>query len=118
MFPERLIDEGHRVVLHARSRERAAAVDGLAWRSAGVVVGDLGSAVDTRRVAEQVSATGRPPAILAVNIFAPYVLTSLITRPTRLIFLSIGMHRDGVTWLRDIDWLERRALAEAERSAL
>ena len=56
--------------------------------------------------------------ILAVNIFAPYVLTSLITRPTRLICLSIGMHRDGVTWLRDIDWLERRALAEAERSAL
>ena len=37
-----LIDEGHQVVLHARSRERASALDDLAPRSAGVVIGDLG----------------------------------------------------------------------------
>ena len=39
----RLIDQGHQVALHARTRERAAAVDDLASRSAGVVVGDLRS---------------------------------------------------------------------------
>src|SRR5437879_5873114 len=49
-----LIDEGHEVVLHARSRGRASAVDDLAARSAGVVVGDLASAVETRRIADQV----------------------------------------------------------------
>ena len=35
-----LIDEGHDVVLHARSRERATALDEIASRSAGVVIGE------------------------------------------------------------------------------
>ena len=39
-----LIEESHQVVLHARSPERAAALDDLAPASAGVVIGDLGSA--------------------------------------------------------------------------
>ncbi|HYX80988.1 MAG TPA: SDR family NAD(P)-dependent oxidoreductase, partial [Gemmatimonadales bacterium] len=125
-----LIDEGHHVVLHARSRERAAAVGDLAARSAGVVVGDLSSAAETRSVAEQVNAIGRMDAvihnagtystsgrsptpeghaaILAVNTLAPYMLTALIERPNRLIYLSSGMHRGGVGSLRDIDWTERR----------
>ena len=36
-----LIDNGHRVVLHARSRERAAALDDIASQCAGIAVGDL-----------------------------------------------------------------------------
>jgi NAD(P)-dependent dehydrogenase (short-subunit alcohol dehydrogenase family) len=125
-----LIDEGHQVVLHARSRQRASAVDDLASRSAGVVVGDLSSALETRRVADQVNAigqmdavvhnagtystTGRSPTeeghstILAVNTLAPYILTALIDRPRRLVYLSSGMHRGGAGSLRDIDWRERR----------
>ena len=59
-----LIDDGHQVTLHARSRERAAAVDDLASRSAGVVVGDLASTIETRRVADQVNAIGRMDAII------------------------------------------------------
>jgi NAD(P)-dependent dehydrogenase (short-subunit alcohol dehydrogenase family) len=125
-----LIDEGHEVALHARSRERASAVDDLASRSAGVVVGDLSSAVETRRVADQVNAIGRMdavihnagtystagrspteeghPTILAVNTLAPYILTALIDRPRRLVYLSSGMHRNGVASLPDIAWIERR----------
>jgi NAD(P)-dependent dehydrogenase (short-subunit alcohol dehydrogenase family) len=125
-----LIDDGHQVVLHARSRQRTSALDDLTPRSAGVVVGDLGSAIETRSVAEQVNAIGRMdavihnagaystsgrsptleghPTILAVNTIAPYVLTALIERPARLIYLSSGMHRAGVGSLRDIDWTERR----------
>ncbi len=125
-----LIDEGHRVVLHARSRERAAALDDLAARSAGVVIGDLSDAVETRSVADQVNAIGRMDAvihnagtystsgrsptreghaaILAVNALAPYMLTGRIQRPDRLIYLSSGMHRGGTGSLRDIDWVERR----------
>lgn len=125
-----LIDEGHRVVLHARSSARASAIDNLARRSAGAVIGDLSSAVETRRVAEQVNAIGRidavihnagiystdgrsptpegHPQILAVNTLAPYILTALIERPRRLIYLSSGMHRGGAGSLRDIAWLERR----------
>src|SRR5438105_6271276 len=125
-----LIDEGHEVVLHARSRERASAVDDLAARSAGVVVGDLASTVETRRIADQVNAIGRMDAvihnagayatsgrsptpeghvtILAVNTLAPYMLTALIERPRRLVYLSSGMHRSGAASLSDIDWIERR----------
>jgi NAD(P)-dependent dehydrogenase (short-subunit alcohol dehydrogenase family) len=48
-----LMEEGHQVVLHARSRERAPAVADLALRSAGVVIGDLSSAVETRKIASR-----------------------------------------------------------------
>lgn len=125
-----LIGEGHQVVLHARSPERASALDDLASRSAGLVVGDLSSAVETRSLAAQVNAMGRMDAvihnagtystsgrsttaeghaaILAVNTLAPYMLTALINRPDRLIYLSSGMHRGGTASLADIDWNERR----------
>jgi NAD(P)-dependent dehydrogenase (short-subunit alcohol dehydrogenase family) len=124
-----LVDGGHRVVLHARSPERASALAALAPRSAGVVVGDLSSAVETRRIADQVNAIGRMDAIihnagtylernraatpeghartLAVNTLAPYILTALIERPGRLVYLSSGMHRGGGS-LHDIDWEKRR----------
>jgi NAD(P)-dependent dehydrogenase (short-subunit alcohol dehydrogenase family) len=54
----RLIAEGHQVILHARSHERVSVFDDLAAQSAGVVVGDLRSAAETRRLAEQVNAMG------------------------------------------------------------
>ncbi len=125
-----LIDEGHRVVLHARSRERVSALDDLASRSEVIVIGDLASAVETRNIADQVNAIGRMDAvihnagtystsgrtptpeghatILAVNTLAPYMLTALIQRPRRLVYLSSGMHRSGAASLRDIDWIDRR----------
>ena len=125
-----LMSEGHAVVFHARSRERATAFSDLVDRSAGVVIGDLSSAAETRNVAEQVNAIGRMDSVihnagvyrvanrsttpeghartLAVNTLAPYMLTSLIERPERLIYLSSGMHRSAGPLLRDIDWVERR----------
>ncbi len=124
-----LIDEGHQVVLHARSKHRAAAVADLAPRAAGVVIGDLASAVETRALADQVNRIGRMDAVihnagvyrepgrgttaeghakvLAVNTLAPYLLTALIERPDRLIYLSSSMHFGGEASLRDIDWSER-----------
>jgi NAD(P)-dependent dehydrogenase (short-subunit alcohol dehydrogenase family) len=122
--------EGHEVVLHARTRERAAALSGLAPRAAGVVIGDLASAAETRELADQVNEIGRMDAVihnagvflepsrsatadghaktLAVNTLAPYMLTALIDRPDRLIYLSSGMHYAGTGSLRDIDWTARR----------
>jgi NAD(P)-dependent dehydrogenase (short-subunit alcohol dehydrogenase family) len=125
-----LMDDGHDVVLHARTRERAASVAGLATRAAGVVIGDLSSAAGTRALAGQVNDIGRMDAVihnagvylepsrsataeghaktLAVNTVAPYLLTALIDRPDRLIYLSSGMHRGAAGSLGDIDWTERR----------
>jgi NAD(P)-dependent dehydrogenase (short-subunit alcohol dehydrogenase family) len=45
---------------------------------------------------------------LAVNTLAPYLLTALIERPDRLIYLSSGLHRAGAGSLWDIDWTGRR----------
>jgi NAD(P)-dependent dehydrogenase (short-subunit alcohol dehydrogenase family) len=136
-----LLDDGHWVVLHARSAERAATLAELASRSAGVVVGDLRTAAETRSIADQVNAIGRMDAvihnvgvytersrgstaeghagILAVNTLAPYMLTALIERPGRLIYLSSGLHRGGEGSLDDIDWTKRpwdpaRAYAESK----
>jgi NAD(P)-dependent dehydrogenase (short-subunit alcohol dehydrogenase family) len=56
-------------------------------------------------------------ATLAVNSLAPYMLTALIERPGRLIYLSSGMHRGGESSLADLDWKKRtwdRARAYAE----
>jgi NAD(P)-dependent dehydrogenase (short-subunit alcohol dehydrogenase family) len=124
-----LLDEGHQVVLHARSAERAAVIAALASRVAGVVVGDLRSAVDTRSIADQVNAIGRMDAIIhnagiytqrsrgstseghastfAINTLAPYILTALIERPRRLVYLSSGLHRGGEGSLPDLDWTKR-----------
>ena len=124
-----LIDDGHAVVLHARSAERAAEIANSAARAAGVVVGDLSRAADVRSIAEQVNAIGRMDAVihnagvyhlasraatpeghattLAVNTLAPYMLTALIERPDRLIYMSSGLHRGGEGSLADLDWTAR-----------
>jgi NAD(P)-dependent dehydrogenase (short-subunit alcohol dehydrogenase family) len=125
-----LIDDGHQVVLHARSRQRASALADLAPLAAGVAIGDLASAAETRALADQVNKIGRMDAVihnagiyrepnrgptpdghakvLAVNVLAPYMLTQLIERPDRLIYLSSSMHFGGEATLRDLDWTERR----------
>src|SRR4051812_19838112 len=59
-----LLDQGHRVVLHARSADRAAALGVLASRSEGVVVGDFQSLAETRSIADQVNAIGRMDSVI------------------------------------------------------
>jgi NAD(P)-dependent dehydrogenase (short-subunit alcohol dehydrogenase family) len=125
-----LMGGGHEVVLHARSRERVSALSDFAPDAAGVVIGDLSSAAQTRELADQVNEIGRMDAVihnagvylepsrsataeghpktLAVNTLAPYLLTALIDRPGRLIYLSSGLHRAAAGSLGDIDWTGRR----------
>ena len=125
-----LMAEGHDVVLHARTVKRATALGDLAPDAAGVVIGDLSSAAETRELADQVNDIGRMDAVihnagvflepsrsataeghaktLAVNTLAPYLLTALIDRPDRLIYLSSGLHHAGAGSLMDTDWTGRR----------
>ena len=125
-----LINDGHEVVCHARSQDRAIDIADLARQSLGIVIGDLSSAVEPRKVAEQVNVMGNIDAViqnagiyrvpsrsatpeghartLAVNTIAPYMLTALIECRGRLVYLSSSMHRDGRPVLSDIDWVERR----------
>ena len=102
------------------------------------MIGDLGSAAETRHLAGQVNAHGRMDAVihnagvyvspgrmatpeghsrtLAVNVLAPYLLTALIERPGRLIYISSGMHLGASGNLQDIDWIQRRWNAGAAYS--
>src|ERR687893_584131 len=126
----RLLDEGHAVVLHARNHERARAVDDLAERAAGLVVGDLTDAGEVRAVADRANAIGGLDAVIhnaalyvesqrgatpeghartvAVNVLAPYLLTAWIDRPARLVYVTSAMHRSGDRSLDDLDWTTRR----------
>jgi NAD(P)-dependent dehydrogenase (short-subunit alcohol dehydrogenase family) len=44
------------------------------------------------------------PHVFAVNTLAPYVLTALIRRPKRLVYLSSGLHKSGDASLKDLKW--------------
>jgi NAD(P)-dependent dehydrogenase (short-subunit alcohol dehydrogenase family) len=126
-----LLQQGHQVVLHARNAARANDARGSLPDAEAVVVGDLSSIAQTRAVSEQVNRLGRfdavihnagvgyresrrvetedgLPHVFAVNVLAPYILTALIGRPKRLIYLSSGMHRGADASLADVKWIRRR----------
>jgi NAD(P)-dependent dehydrogenase (short-subunit alcohol dehydrogenase family) len=130
MAAELLVDSGHRVVLHARNQQRASAARAHLPAAEHIVVGDLESVEGMRLVAEQANALGRFDAVIhnagvgyreprrretidglshvfAINVLAPYLLTALITRPKRLVYLSSGMHRGGDPDLSDLQWVKR-----------
>lgn len=104
-----LLEEGHEVVLHARNAARAQ--DALKKIPAvqHVLTADLTSMEETKDLAAQVNALGTFDAVIhnagvyqtsakvifAVNTVAPYILTSLIHKPKRLVYLSSGMHLHG-----------------------
>jgi NAD(P)-dependent dehydrogenase (short-subunit alcohol dehydrogenase family) len=125
-----LVEQGHKVVLHARSQQRADEAQNKLPAAESVVVGDLTSITQTRHVADQVNKLGTFDAVihnagigyrepkrivtedglshlLAVNTIAPYILTALITRPKRLVYLSSILHQDGDPSLKDLTWADR-----------
>jgi NAD(P)-dependent dehydrogenase (short-subunit alcohol dehydrogenase family) len=125
-----LLETGHRVVLHARNPARAEETRRRAPDAEAVVVGDLASLAQTRRLADDVNRLGpfdavihnaavgyqEPrfdtedglPHVFAVNSLAPYVLTALVERPKRLVYLSSGMHQGADPGLEDVTWSRRR----------
>jgi NAD(P)-dependent dehydrogenase (short-subunit alcohol dehydrogenase family) len=130
MAAELLVEQGHRVVLHGRVRARAGDALAALPEAEGAVVGDLSSIAETRGVAEQVNALGPfdavihnagvgyqearrvetedgLPHVFAVNTLAPYILTALIERPKRLVYLSSGLHRGAAAAIDDLDWKKR-----------
>jgi NAD(P)-dependent dehydrogenase (short-subunit alcohol dehydrogenase family) len=125
-----LLNDGHEVVVHARNHNRLAAVRDLLDRGAAAVVGDLSDLEETRGLARDVNRLGRMDAVihnagvytgrhvLPVNIVAPYLLTALIHRPQRLVYLTSGMHRGGRASLTGIDWSGHRATGSYSDSKL
>lgn len=131
MAAELLIEQGHQVVLHAGSAKRADDVRAKLDGAEAIVVGDFSSIAETRSVADQVNKLGAldavihnagigyresslaktldgVPLLFAVNTLAPYILTCLITMPSRLVYLSSGMHYGAGSQPDDILWERRR----------
>ncbi|MEU3842694.1 SDR family NAD(P)-dependent oxidoreductase [Streptomyces sp. NPDC028635] len=114
-----LLSAGHEVVVHARNPARAATLRELADRGASVVVGDFTERDAVRRTAAELNDTTpfdavihnagvwSGPAVMPVNIIAPYLLTALLRGPRRLVYLSSGSHFGGRDSLARVDWRGR-----------
>lgn len=120
MAAESLLAAGHDLVVHARNEERATGLRPLQERGAGLVVADLADRDQVRRLAAEVAELGpldavvhnagvwSGPAVMPVNVVAPYLLTALIPLPRRLVYLSSEMHQGGRPTTSGTDWQGQR----------
>jgi NAD(P)-dependent dehydrogenase (short-subunit alcohol dehydrogenase family) len=110
MAGELLASQCHTVVLHARNANRAEETRKALPKAENVVVGDLDTIAGAKDVAVQVNALGRfdvvihnaavgyregqrvtsdgLPHVFAINTLSAYILTALIEKPKRLVYLS------------------------------
>ncbi|EKT4087591.1 SDR family NAD(P)-dependent oxidoreductase [Stenotrophomonas maltophilia] len=130
MAAELLVQQGHKVVLHARNANRAEDTRRSLPHAEAVVVGDVETIAGAKDIAVQVNALGHfdavihnaavgyreghrvtrdgLPHVFAINTLSAYILTALIERPQRLVYLSSGMHHHAQSNLDDILWRKRR----------
>lgn len=104
-----LIDQGHRVVLHARDERRAQETLKKVKGAESTLTGDLANIEETKLLAAEVNDSGMFDAVIhnagvytastkeifTVNTLAPYILTCKVHPPKRLIYLSSDMHLQG-----------------------
>jgi NAD(P)-dependent dehydrogenase (short-subunit alcohol dehydrogenase family) len=130
MAGELLIKQGHQVVLHARNAARADDAKRALPRAEAIVEGNLDTVAGAKGVAARVNELGRfdavihnaavgyreghhltadgLPHVFAINTLSTYILTALLERPHRLVYLSSGMHHHADANLDDILWRKRR----------
>lgn len=130
MAAQLLVEDGHAVVLHARNDARARDAMQAVPGAQSVVIGDFASIEQIRGVADQANVIGSFDAVIhnaavgfresrrietpdglshvfAVNTLAPYLLTALMRRPDRLVYVSSELHRRGDASLSDLNWTAR-----------
>jgi NAD(P)-dependent dehydrogenase (short-subunit alcohol dehydrogenase family) len=113
-----LVSQGHHVVLHARNEERGRQALNKVPGAEKVLTADLSSIEETKNLAADVNSIGGFDAVIhnagvynqryghtvtrdfqqmviTINTLAPYILTCLIQKPKRLIYLSSGLHSQG-----------------------
>ena len=131
MAAQLLVQQGHTVILHARNPCRARQAMEAVPGAQTVLQADLSSISQTIQLAKEVNQLGHVdavihnaavgyrepkriatvdglPQVFAVNSLAPYILTCLIQRPPRLIYLSSGLHRQANGGLDDLEWKKTR----------
>ena len=104
-----LIEKGHSVVLHARNEKRGTEASGKLPHAENLLTADLSNIEEAKQLASKVNELGifdtvihnaavyNAPGeeIFNVNTLAPYILTSLIQKPKRLVYLSSDLHEGG-----------------------
>lgn len=125
-----LSEQGHNVFLHARNSTRASQAHAAVPKAKGVIIGDLSSVAGVKKLASQANKAGPFDAVVhnaglglstdgsktadgvaqvfAVNSLAPFVLTALMEKPKRLLYVSSGLHQGGDESLKDVAWKERQ----------
>lgn len=135
---QKLIAQGHEVWLHARNAKRAADVKLDLPKAKGIIVGDLSDIAQVRAVANEVNRLPQLDAIIhnaaiyqepkrnitkdgiatifMINSLAPYMLTGLIAKPKRLIYISSGLHQSADHETDDYEFKNREWSAMAAYS--
>lgn len=104
-----LLSRGYQVVVHARNEERAEDIRRDLPEIEAVVIGELSDLNQTRQLADDVNVLGPFDVIIhnaavygatseetvKVNILSPYLLTALIDKPRKLIYLTSDLHLGG-----------------------
>ena len=112
-----LADQGHHVFLHARNSDRAKQAHAAVPKAKGVIIGDLTTIEWSKALAVEADKAGPFDALVhnaglcpgnsdnkskdgfqstfAVNSLAPYILTALMQKPKRLLYLSSSLHLGG-----------------------
>jgi NAD(P)-dependent dehydrogenase (short-subunit alcohol dehydrogenase family) len=120
-----LNSRGHTVILHARNADRAASTQ-KAIPGATVLIADLRSIAETKKLGAEANRHGpydsiihnagigfgatssreitadKISAVFAVNTLAPYILSCVMDRPKRLLFMSSDSHYGGDNSLKGI----------------
>ena len=126
----KLVEQGHQVVLHARNTDRAEDARRELPKAEAIVIGDVETIAGAKDIAAQVNMLGHfdavihnaavgyreghritadgLPHVFAINTLSAYIMTALITRPKRLVYLSSGLHHQADANLDDILWQKRR----------
>lgn len=123
-----LVSKGHKVILHARNESRAKDASSECPGAETVLIGDISTIAGSKDLAAEANKLGTfdvvvhnagvyrggfrktsdgLPLVFAVNTIAPYVLTCLMNRPKRFVYLSSGMHFSGDGSLKDLSWKQR-----------
>ncbi|EMC94642.1 hypothetical protein BAUCODRAFT_73524 [Baudoinia panamericana UAMH 10762] len=126
---KRLVEQGHKVTLHARNESRAAQAQDAVPGAEGVLIGDLSTIAGAKSLAEKANKAGPWDSVVhnagigmsgpstknedgfaptfAVNTLAPYIMTCVMDKPKRLLYLSSGLHTGGDISLKDVTWQQR-----------
>lgn len=130
MAAQSLVKDGHKVVLHARNVKRAQEAQAAVPGAEICLTADLSSITETKELAAKVNKIGpfdaiihnagmgfqessraapadQPAKVFAVNSLAPYILTCLIEKPKRLVYVSSALHESGSANMSDLTWSTR-----------